>query len=117
MEKLNWHNLLTSNYESLVVRGKEIYVVEREDGSHFAWCMCWGLGAIFQVPLTRKQAAEIVLPRPRPYNMQEILSELPKELREIFTSGMTPAEFDLRMTGKLRPMKFYESLGYAFLRR
>jgi hypothetical protein len=117
MEKINWETLVTSKYETLVVGGKEIHIVEEDDGSHFAWCMCSATGAIVRVPLTREQAFDILLARLSRRNIQEILPSVAKELREIFASGLTPAEFDLSVTGRMRRLKFYEKLGYAFLGR
>jgi len=56
---------------------------------------------------------------PRPH-IQDLFPETPKELREVFVTGMTPAEFDINVKGQRMPKTIaafkrkYSALGYCF---
>ena len=88
-----------------------ILIEQLPDGSRTAACWCSALGQIVLVPLKAEQAGEILSKNRR--NIDTILPDTPPPMREIFITGLTPAEFDLRMRGKLRRKEDYEKLGYG----
>ena len=90
---------------------KDILIEEQPDGSRTAACWCSALGRIVLVPLTAEQGEEILSENRR--NLDTILPDTPPPMREIFITGLTPAEFDLMMRGRLRPAEDYKKLGYG----
>lgn len=71
---------------------KEIIFVEGTDGQWMATCTCDALDCGVAVHMTEEQAAELLLGRRRP--IDQILPQVERELREIFITGTTSAEFD-----------------------
>src|ERR1017187_6698499 len=90
---------------------KAILIEEQPDGSRTAACWCLALGRIVLVRVRASQAGEILSENRR--NIDTILPDTPPPMREIFITGLTPAEFVLRMRGKLRRKEDYEKLGYG----
>jgi hypothetical protein len=79
----------------LDVGGKHVYGIPQADGRYKFVCDCDVYPThLVEVYVTEAQALELDGMRPRSRCIQEILPDVPKELREIFLSGMTPAEFD-----------------------
>ena len=96
-------------------RRKRILFVSKPGGEWIAACVCEALNTVVIVPLHKEQAADLLLGRKRP--IDEVLPNVPRELREIFITGTTPAEFDVMMKGEPKPKEAYESLGYDFENR
>ncbi len=95
--------------------GKTVYFIQKEDGSWVASCACRATNADVEVPITSGQADEL-LSRPDVggRRIQDILPDLPHQLREIFVTGTTPAEWDYMMRGRLRPKRAYLRFGYVY---
>jgi hypothetical protein len=74
------------------VGGKDIFIDKRGDGMWLASCWCSVLHKMVQVPLTAEQVEEIISASRR--CIDEILPDTPPPLREIFLTGLTPAEFE-----------------------
>ena len=90
---------------------KDILIEQQPDGSRIASCWCSALFQLVQVPLTAEQADEILSEDRR--SIDAILPDTPPPMREIFITGLTPAEFDWAMWRRLRPEEDYEKLGYG----
>ena len=67
-----------------------------------------------RIPLTDPQAREIFSGTTR--LIQDVLPDMHPALREIFVTGITPAEFDLNVRGQLQAEAVYANLGYLFER-
>ncbi len=80
------------------------------DGECRAICHCSVLNRKVTVNLTEEEAREL-LSKPR-RSIQKVLPNLDYRVREIFVSGLTPAEFDLSFRGRLRANEVYADLGY-----
>ena len=65
-----------------------------------------------KIPLTEEQAREILGPNRR--NINILLPDTPRPLREVFVTGTTPAEWDLMVSGKVKEQAHYEGLNYVF---
>lgn len=97
---------------------KKLYFEQQEDGSWLAHCTCQAMQARVEVRLTADQAQELRAqyrewaPGGRP--IQDILANVPRQLREIFVTGLTPAEWDLTMCGEPFQKRNYAELGYVF---
>lgn len=75
-------------------------------------CHEFGQVALVKVELTPVQAARLIN---RTEDVQDILPEVPKEVREIFNVGITPAEWDATMNGRRRHWRYYQKeMGYVF---
>src|SRR5665213_1047821 len=68
--------------------------------------------AVIEIEVTRAQAD--ALENPRATLITAILPSMPKELREIFITGMTPAEWDELFGGGPGSQETYAALGYCF---
>jgi hypothetical protein len=95
---------------------KEVYFVKNEDGSWLASCACWVTNADVQIPLTEAQACELasIETEGQKRLIQDILPDVPPLVREIFVSGLTPAEFDMACLGTLQSNEVYKKLGLCF---
>lgn len=96
----------------LSVHGKSVAFLERAGGCWEASCACTALSATVTFLLAEAQVLELVSIKCR--RIDAVLPQTPPALREIFISGLTPAEFDLAMTGRVRPKPAYLRLGYHF---
>ena len=74
------------------VGDKDIRIEESQDGTWSASCWCSVSQKTVLIPLTAEQAKEIVSDSRR--CIDEILPDTPPPLREIFLTGLTPAEFE-----------------------
>lgn len=74
------------------VGDKNILLEKISDGMWSASCACSVTGKLVRFPITEAQAAEILSEDRR--NIDEILPDTPPPMREIFLTGLTPAEFD-----------------------
>ncbi len=102
----------TKTNRLLKVCSKQITMDEQPDGTWLARCPCRALQPILRVRLSADQVKELFSKERRP--MQTVLPEVGPKVREVFISGLTPAEFDLEFCRKLRPRKVYADLGYDF---
>jgi hypothetical protein len=102
----------TPEFRCCKVRDKDIYFVKSADNSWLALCECMATGATIKIRMTAEKMSEVLSPARR--KVQNVLPAHPKQLCEIFISGLTPAEFDLSVRGKVRSPEFYEKLGYEF---
>lgn len=93
-----------------VAAGKIIAFEHGFDNNWTAKCFCNELDCEVHLPVTREQMNELLIPDRR--IVQEILPETDKQLREIFLSGLTPAEFDRAFSGRLQDREEYRALGY-----
>ena len=67
--------------------------------------------AVIKIEVTTAQA-DALENRPRPA-VQVIAPNMPRELREIFITGTTPAEYD-ELLGTVKSREEYAKLGYDF---
>ena len=74
------------------VGDKNILLEQIGDGMWLASCPCSVTGKLVKFPITEPQVAEILAADRR--NIDEILPDTPAPLREIFLTGLTPAEFN-----------------------
>lgn len=96
--------------KELHIGRKTIYVV---DGKAMIDCRIIGDVAYLSVRLTPDQERRLCA-EPRTEHIQDILPEVPKEVREAFISGQTPAEWDELMNGGRKHWRYYLSFGYVF---
>ena len=61
---------------------------------------------VVEVRVTLAQAEELAGPNRR--NVPTVLPDLAKELREIFVSGTTPAEWDELFSSSIKPLSNYK---------
>ena len=80
------------------VGDKDIFIAKCGDGMWLASCWCSVLLNVVLVPLTTEQVEEIISDCPR--SIDEILPDTPPPLREIFLTGLTPAEFEQIQEGE-----------------
>jgi hypothetical protein len=91
---------------------KKLYIiVDEEDSCAMIDCAEFDQLALVKIKLTAEQAARIIN---RSGHIQDIIPDVAKELREVFISGTTPAEWDATMRGKRRHWRYYQQLGYVF---
>lgn len=104
------------NIRLFMFAGKEVFLVKNPDNSFRFFCPCEVLDATVQVPLTAEQAEEIFCrERSERRYIGEILPHLPPPVQEMFISGTTPAEWDVKVIGrKARSNEEYVQLGYVF---
>lgn len=102
----------TKTNRTLEVCSKHITVEEQPDGTWLASCPCHAMQTVLRVRLNADQVNELFGKERR--HMQEVMPEVDPKVREIFISGITPAEFDLEFRRKLKPKKVYAELGYEF---
>ena len=67
--------------------------------------------AVIKIEVTTAQA-DALENRPRPA-VQVIVPNMPRDLREIFITGTTPAEYD-KLLGTVKSREEYAKLGYDF---
>lgn len=96
----------------IIKGGKPICFKEQPDGSVKVFCFCKHFNCAIGLRITLEQAVKL-LSTPRPC-VQEILPEFPQEIREIFVSGLSPAELDMNFFGKTQSPEHYRKLGYMF---
>ena len=102
--------IIMHNY--LTVNDKLIAFTSQPDGYWIATCTCNVLNCSIRFPLTADEVSQLLLPDSQRLLIQHLLPNTSRWLREIFITGTTPAEFDLNVMGKLRPLRFYRKLGY-----
>ncbi len=92
---------------------KVIHILVSSVGSYaMVDCNEFGEVALVRVELTPEQVARLIS---RTENAQDILPNVPKEVREIFNVGITPAEWDAAMDGRRRHWRYYQKeMGYVF---
>jgi len=98
--------------ECVGIGTKDVYIAELTDGSWCGVCACNALYAMVKIPLTTEQAQEILSGHRRDIN--EVLPDTDRALREVFITGTTPAEWDLMLTGHVKPEEEYAELAYVF---
>ena len=91
---------------------KEITIEQQPDDSWSASCWCSVFKQTVRFPISGAQATELLSADCR--NIQEVLPDTPRQLREIFLTGATPAEFDKLMSGRAKPKENYTGLGYDY---
>ena len=74
------------------VGDKDIFIEKTPAGEWSASCWCTVLQKQVEIPLTAQQVEEILSDHRRCIN--EVLPDTPPPLREIFLTGLTPAEFE-----------------------
>lgn len=91
---------------------KKIYGVESAPGNVTLRVDCKVFPeAVIKIEVTTAQA-DALENRPRPA-VQVIAPNMPRELREIFITGTTPAEYD-ELLGTVKSREGYAKLGYDF---
>ena len=101
--------------EEVRVGSKKLYIIiDGDDSCAMTDCNEFDQLAPVRIKLTADQAARIVNRPDTREHIQDILPDVPKELREVFVSGTTPAEWDATMRGKRRYWRYYQQLGYVF---
>ena len=96
-----------------IVRGKrELLLIERDDGSFSASCVCDVFNATIDVSITREQALELLGSTRR--LIQDVFPNLDPRVREMFVTGLTPAELDMTFFGEAKAREAYAGLGYDF---
>ncbi len=100
--------------ESVEIRiGSKVVLFEPQlDGAVRVSCFCTVLKQTLSVVLTEKEAREVISRRQRA--IQEVLPNINYRVREIFLTGLTPAEFDISLRGKLSSREVYARIGYQF---
>ena len=98
------------------IADKTVWFIQGDDESWFASCTCTVLNAAVEIPLTADQAKELMSGiRCGPKRLiQDILPETHPKLRELFITGLTPAEWDQAIFGRPRRKETYRKLGYKF---
>jgi hypothetical protein len=92
--------------------GSKIITFERSsDGQVTASCPCRRLQSEIQVRLTREEARELLSPDRR--MIEKVLPNHSPALREIFLSGITPAEWDAKIRRRMRSGEEYLMMGYT----
>ena len=76
--------------------------------------VCTALDRLIVVPLRTGQVSELLQDREKRRFIQDILPDTLPPVREMFLTGATPAEFDVRVTGEVGDLQTYEALGYVF---
>ncbi len=97
--------------KNYTLAGEKLIVFEPATiGTCTAKCFCNEFECEVRVPLEIEQMHELLSPdRGR---IQDILPEMDTRVREIFVSGITPAEFDGIFSGKPKSRDVYDDLGY-----
>lgn len=98
----------------LKVGNKSICFSKAKDGRCLCGCICGALGCPIALWVTTEQAVELLRGRLARRSISEILPDTPPLLREMFITGITPAEFDLMIHNSLQSAEAYEQLGYRF---
>ena len=96
----------------IIKGGTPIAFSEQPDGSVRVICFCKHFKCAIQLRITIDQAV-MLLSKDRP-NIQDILPDVPREIREIFVSGLSPAELDMTFFGETKSFEHYRKLGYMF---
>jgi hypothetical protein len=87
---------------------KTIYGFEQDDGRIKAMAECEVYGPIASViVLLTKAQAEKLFADNRTELIQDILPDVPREVREVFISGTTPAEYDFISGRPVKSLKAY----------
>jgi hypothetical protein len=96
------------------VGAKKIYGVGLPDGRYRMICDCDVYpNCLVEVYVTAGQANALASGRGERKSVQSILPDAPRELREIFISGTTPAEWDKDFRGKVKKPEKYP--GYVIV--
>lgn len=90
---------------------KWVYFVRMTGSSWSAFCRCDELGYTVEIPLQSSQVVELLWPCRRA--LRDVIPGVPEPLREIFLTGMTPAEFDRRVKGHVLEEEEYRKFGYS----
>ena len=93
---------------------KEVLLTRQPDGFWMAKCACSALDACVHVPLTERAVRLLTRPQTESYRLEDILPNTDLQVREIFITGMTPAEFDWTFRHGFQSREAYEKLGYVF---
>ncbi len=96
----------------IVVGQKAIRFENTAEGNVTAVCACNCLETEIRISLTQSQAAELMMPRQTRRHVQDILPNHSKEVREVFISGTTPAEYDQAFFRRMRTPEEYTAMGY-----
>lgn len=83
------------------------------DGQAIARCPCHRLQSEINISLTQAQALELLQPRWSRRSIHEVLPNHPPEIREVFITGTTPAEWDADIRRRMHPAAHYLALGYS----
>lgn len=84
---------------------KKIYGIEEPPGTVTVLVDC-DVYELAKFKVTKQQAEELFA-QPRQKKIQDIVPELHPALREVFVTGMSPAEWDQCMCGEVKPVESY----------
>lgn len=99
----------------LKIGRKTIYLqIEPESAHATIDCDQMNPVGMVRIPLTTGQAERILRREQTRELIQDVLPELPPPVREVFTTGTTPAEWDEMFNGGRKHWRYYVNLHYVF---
>lgn len=100
--------------EELYVGRKTIYL-DTDTNTAIVDCCSIGDVSALHIQLTADQRRRLGTGNQRRTEcIQDILPNVPHQVREVFVSGQTPAEWDETFNGGRKHWRHYQDLGYVF---